>query len=199
MRGHDSLSIPEKLYCKLPGSSSDMVNNASTSGMSAYKHTYSRSAIVHNASMSGLPTHKPQKSVEKESKSIGNELSNEDLNVQNPRNINGCLYNSQKKLCFNVSPSLAPKNALTTEALAGLIFMSNDKVRMSYFKYHVLGMPISRKHIVDRVKIGTKLFLFEFEARQLWGIYEATSEMSLDIEKDAYQASSAPLPAQVRS
>lgn len=85
----------------------------------------------------------------------------------------------------------------STKALAGLIVMCNDRMRRSFLKYGVFGVPVAKKPILDRVGASTKLFLFEFEARALWGIYEATSEASLDIEKDIYRGSHISFAAQV--
>ncbi|KAI5075304.1 hypothetical protein GOP47_0009380 [Adiantum capillus-veneris] len=85
-----------------------------------------------------------------------------------------------------------------TRALAGLIVMCNDKVRRSFFKYGVLGVPLRKKPNLDRVDASTLIFLFEFEARALWGIYQASSEVSIDIEKDAYRGSETAFPAQVK-
>eukprot|EP00250_Pteridium_aquilinum_P013053 c21102_g1_i2 orf=280-2592(+) len=163
-----------------------------------YKHACSSSGTVQNTSANGIPTYKLQMSVKEQSKSINNETSNEDLNLNNTRSINGFMNRPQINRRLSEMPPLACKGIGAKDALAGLVFMSNDKVRRAYFKYGVFGMPINRKPIVDRVKIGTKIFLFEFEARFLWGIFEATSEASLDIEKDAYSGSHVAFPAQVR-
>ncbi|MCO5582628.1 hypothetical protein L7F22_036526 [Adiantum nelumboides] len=94
-----------------------------------------------------------------------------------------------------VSPSTDIGN---TRALAGLIVMCNDRVRRSFFKYGVLGVPLRKKPNLDRVDANTLIFLFEFEARALWGIYQASSEVSIDIEKDAYRGSETAFPAQVK-
>ncbi|MCO5548789.1 hypothetical protein L7F22_002251 [Adiantum nelumboides] len=94
-----------------------------------------------------------------------------------------------------VSPSTDIGN---TRALAGLIVMCNDRVRRSFFKYGVLGVPLRKKPNLDRVDANTLIFLFEFEARALWGIYQASSEVSIDIEKDAYCGSETAFPAQVK-
>ena len=51
--------------------------------------------------------------------------------------------------------------------------MCNVRIRTNCFRYKVFGMPFSKKKLLDNVKLGTKLFLFEYEARKLWGIYEA--------------------------
>eukprot|EP00249_Psilotum_nudum_P021022 c27939_g1_i1 orf=901-3516(-) len=82
--------------------------------------------------------------------------------------------------------------------LAGLIFMCNNRIRKSCFRHGVFGMPLAKKDLVDQVIPTTKLFLFEFESRKLWGIYEATTYSGIDLERDAYRVSEVPFPAQVR-
>ena len=51
--------------------------------------------------------------------------------------------------------------------------MCNVRIRTNCFRYKVFGMPFSKKKLLGNVKPGTKLFLFEYEARKIWGIYEA--------------------------
>jgi hypothetical protein len=82
--------------------------------------------------------------------------------------------------------------------LAGLIFMCNDRVRTNCFRHKVFGMPFSKKRLLDHVKPGTKLFLFEYEARNLWGIYEAASFPGFELENEAFNGSEVDFPLQVR-
>lgn len=82
--------------------------------------------------------------------------------------------------------------------LAGLIFMCNDRVRTKCFLYKVFGMPFKKKSLLDHVKPGTKLFLFEYEARKLWGIYEAASFPGFELENEAFNESEVDFPLQVR-
>lgn len=82
--------------------------------------------------------------------------------------------------------------------LAGLIFMCNARVRTNCFRYKVFGMPFKKKSLLDHVKPGTKLFLFEYEARKLWGIYEAASFPGFELENEAFNGSEVDFPLQVR-
>uniref|UniRef100_A0A0D6QVG9 DCD domain-containing protein n=1 Tax=Araucaria cunninghamii TaxID=56994 RepID=A0A0D6QVG9_ARACU len=84
------------------------------------------------------------------------------------------------------------------DQLAGLIFMCNDRQRVNCFRYQVFGMPTSKAKLLDHVKLGTKLFLFEYESRKLWGIFEASSYPDVEIDKEAFREAEIDFPLQVR-
>jgi len=44
---------------------------------------------------------------------------------------------------------------------------------------------------------GMKLFLFEYERRQLYGMFEATSIGAHNIERNAFETSGGSFPAQI--
>lgn len=82
--------------------------------------------------------------------------------------------------------------------IAGLIFMCNTSTKKDCFKYRVFGLPEAKKHIVERVKKGIKLFLFDFDQRVLYGIYKAMSAGGMNLEAEAFKDSERKFPAQVR-
>lgn len=82
--------------------------------------------------------------------------------------------------------------------LAGLIFMCNKRTMKDCFHLSLFGLPFNMWDLVKEVVPGTILFLFEYEARQMWGIYEATTFGQLNIEPSAYKHSRGSFPAQVR-
>ena len=72
--------------------------------------------------------------------------------------------------------------------------MCNVRIRTNCFRYKVFGMPFSKKKLLDNVKPGTNFFLFEYEARKLWGIYEAASFPGFDLESEAFKGSEVDFP-----
>lgn len=115
--------------------------------------------------------------------------SSEDLNNEN------CGQSSDELNDFSFDES---QEGSLGNKLAGVIFMCNDRVRTNCFRYKVFGMPFSKKRLLDNVKPGTKLFLFEYEARNLWGIYEAASFPGFELESEAFKGSEVDFPLQVR-
>lgn len=82
--------------------------------------------------------------------------------------------------------------------IAGLIFMCNTATKKDCFKYRVFGLPEAKKDIVEQVKKGIKLFLFDIDRRVLYGIYKASSEGGINLMEEAFKDSNRKFPAQVR-
>ncbi|XP_031095398.1 uncharacterized protein LOC115999681 isoform X1 [Ipomoea triloba] len=80
----------------------------------------------------------------------------------------------------------------------GAIFMSNRSTKDECFDKRVFGLPPSSANFVKNVKAGMYLFLFEYEERNLYGVFKATSDGRMNIIPQAYRSLGMSFPAQVR-
>ncbi|XP_020884114.1 uncharacterized protein LOC9317444 [Arabidopsis lyrata subsp. lyrata] len=80
----------------------------------------------------------------------------------------------------------------------GAIFMSNNSTRKECLSRGLFGLPIGLAGFVKQVKAGMMLFLFEFEKRELHGVFQACSDGAINIEPNAFQSSGKQFPAQVK-
>lgn len=80
----------------------------------------------------------------------------------------------------------------------GAIFMSNSATKRECFSRRLFGLPSSQSRFVMQVKYGMILFLFEYEKRQLHGVFRACSDGAMYIEPDAFRKSGKQFPAQVK-
>ncbi|CAA7035119.1 unnamed protein product [Microthlaspi erraticum] len=83
---------------------------------------------------------------------------------------------------------------LDHEQLPGYIFICNGRTKADCYRYRVFGIPKAGRNVVESIKPGMKLFLYDFEKRLLYGVYEATIGGKLDIEPEAFERK---YPAQV--
>ncbi|XP_057511216.1 uncharacterized protein LOC130793515 isoform X2 [Actinidia eriantha] len=80
----------------------------------------------------------------------------------------------------------------------GAIFMSNASTKRECFGRKLFGLPSAMANFVKQVKSGMILFLFEFESRELYGVFRATSDGAMNIVPHAFSSSGKQFPAQVR-
>ncbi|XP_068320733.1 uncharacterized protein [Pyrus communis] len=80
----------------------------------------------------------------------------------------------------------------------GAIFMSSSATIDECFKRRLFGLPSSQGQFVKQIKTGMILFLFEFESRELHGVFQACSDGEMNISPSAYNLSGRQFPAQVK-
>ncbi|KAK1368122.1 hypothetical protein POM88_034214 [Heracleum sosnowskyi] len=80
----------------------------------------------------------------------------------------------------------------------GAIFMSNGATKKECLKRKIFGLPMAQANFVKQVKSGMILFLFEYEKRELYGVFQATSDGIMNLYPRAFNSSGKQFPAQVQ-
>ncbi|KAL8151586.1 hypothetical protein V2J09_021394 [Rumex salicifolius] len=80
----------------------------------------------------------------------------------------------------------------------GAIFMSNRATKEMCLSWKTFGLPYSKANFVKQVKAGMFLFLFEYETRKLYGVYQACSDGTMNFTSDAFSSAGKKYPAQVK-
>lgn len=79
----------------------------------------------------------------------------------------------------------------------GAIFMCNRKTKQECLRRGLFGLPPSQARFVQKIKSGMILFLFEYEERKLFGVFEAASDGGIGIVPDAFSFSQKSFSSQV--
>ncbi|XP_077244458.1 DCD (Development and Cell Death) domain protein isoform X2 [Tasmannia lanceolata] len=88
---------------------------------------------------------------------------------------------------------------LATHDVEGAIFMSNRATKKECLRRKLFGLPPSQETFVKQIKTGMIMFLFEYEERKLYGVFEATSDGAMNIEPHAFRSlGGKTFPAQIR-
>ena len=87
------------------------------------------------------------------------------------------------------------EEAKETRFQSGFVFLCNNRTERECLDGRVFGLPVSMKYRACQVKAGDILFLHNYQANRLHGVFEAVADGGMDIVPYAFGGN---YPAQVR-
>lgn len=89
-------------------------------------------------------------------------------------------------------PGASSKKMVKKVKSMGLIFLCNSETKWDCYWYKVLGLPGSKKHLVQKIYKGMWLFLFDIDLRLMYGIYKAARPGCYNIQPKAFSSAFPP-------
>ena len=120
----------------------------------------------------------------------------ESLTLLAPANSDGIPVMANDEVLVPVSNPFLGSSADTSSLLrmSGFIFMCSNKTKAECFVNYVFGMPRKQLELVEKINPGARLFLFDFDEKLLYGIFNAITRGGSNLVPTAFGGK---FPAQV--